>query len=95
MAVFKRVLCRQRLRRVPPAFSWLTFGQVPLGSAPSAVRLSEVAGVASAGTEFMRTVFCHFALHPDQVLGQEHVLSSGKEGDEVGGLEDKADLFPT
>ena len=23
MAVFKRVLCRQRLRRVPPAFSWL------------------------------------------------------------------------
>jgi hypothetical protein len=23
MTVFKRVLCRQRLRRVPPAFSWL------------------------------------------------------------------------
>jgi hypothetical protein len=23
MAVFKRVLCRQRVRRVPPAFSWL------------------------------------------------------------------------
>ena len=23
MAVFKRVLCRQRLRRVPPQFSWL------------------------------------------------------------------------
>ncbi len=42
---------------MPPAFSWDTFGNVPLGSAPSAVRISSVAGVDFAGDEFMSTVF--------------------------------------
>ena len=41
----------------PEPFSWLTFGQVPLGSAPEAVRLSEVAGIDMPGREFMQTVF--------------------------------------
>ena len=42
---------------LPPPFSWITFGNVPLGSAPNAARLSTVAGVDYAGEEFMRTVF--------------------------------------
>ena len=42
---------------LPPAFSWVTFGNVPLGSAPNAARLSEVPGVYLAGEDFMRTVF--------------------------------------
>jgi len=41
----------------PPAFSWITFGSVPLGSAPQAARLSEVEGVDRAGEAFMETVF--------------------------------------
>ena len=48
----------------PPPFSWMTFGNVPLGSAPNAARISEVAGVAYAGDEFMRTVF---HLEPGQI----------------------------
>jgi hypothetical protein len=42
---------------VPPEFSWITFGNVPLGSAPNAARLSNVLGVDMAGEEFMRAVF--------------------------------------
>jgi hypothetical protein len=42
---------------LPPPFSWMTFGNVPLGSAPNAVRRSVVTGVEEAGDEFMRTVF--------------------------------------
>jgi len=42
---------------MPPAFSWITFGNVALGSAPNAARISSVAGVDIAGEEFMRTVF--------------------------------------
>ena len=42
---------------MPPPFSWITFGNVPLGSAPQAARISNVPGVEFAGTEFMRTVF--------------------------------------
>ncbi len=42
---------------LPPAFSWITFGNVPLGSAPEAARLSDVMGVYLAGEEFMHTVF--------------------------------------
>jgi hypothetical protein len=41
----------------PPAFSWVTFGNVPLGSAPEAARISDVKGVEFPGDEFMRTVF--------------------------------------
>jgi hypothetical protein len=42
---------------MPPAFSWMTFGNVPLGSAPNAARLSNVVGIDYAGDDFMRTVF--------------------------------------
>jgi hypothetical protein len=49
---------------MPPAFSWITFGNVPLGSAPNAARISSVAGVNFAGEEFMRTVF---HLEPSQI----------------------------
>ena len=49
---------------MPPAFSWITFGNVPLGSAPSAARISNVAGVDVAGEDFMRTVF---HLEPGQI----------------------------
>jgi hypothetical protein len=39
-----------------PAFSWLTFGNVPAG--PGAVpRLSEIEGLDQVGNEFMQTVF--------------------------------------
>jgi hypothetical protein len=41
----------------PPPFSWLTFGNVALGSAPGAVRISAVPGVGSDAEDFMRTVF--------------------------------------
>jgi len=41
----------------PPPFSWITFGNVPTGSAPEAARLSTVPGVELAGEEFMKTVF--------------------------------------
>ena len=41
----------------PDPFSWLTFGNVPLGSAPGAVRLSSVSGVDRPGEAFMQTVF--------------------------------------
>jgi hypothetical protein len=49
---------------VPGAFSWMTFGNVPLGTAPEGARISEVAGVEYAGNDFMRTVF---RLSPDQI----------------------------
>ena len=49
---------------LPPPFSWITFGNVPLGSAPNAVRTSDVTGVEYAGDEFMRTVF---RLEPGQI----------------------------
>ena len=49
---------------LPPPFSWITFGNVPLGSAPNAARLSNVAGVDFAGDEFMRAVF---HLEPGQI----------------------------
>jgi hypothetical protein len=49
---------------MPPPFSWMTFGNVPAGSAPGAARYSEVVGVPYAGDEFMRTVF---HLEPSQV----------------------------
>jgi hypothetical protein len=42
---------------LPPPFSWITFGNVPLGSAPNAARISAVTDVDFAGDEFMRTVF--------------------------------------
>jgi hypothetical protein len=42
---------------MPPEFSWITFGNVPLGSAPNAARLSNISGVDMAGEEFMRAVF--------------------------------------
>jgi hypothetical protein len=42
---------------VPPPFSWITFGNVPLGSAPNAARIGEVSGVEFPGDEFMRAVF--------------------------------------
>jgi hypothetical protein len=45
-------------------FSWMTFGHVPSGSAPSAARLSNVEGVDNAGDEFMKTVF---SLEPGQI----------------------------
>jgi hypothetical protein len=48
----------------PEPFSWLTFGQVAMGSAPGAVRLSNVAGVDMPGNEFMETVF---SLQPGQI----------------------------
>lgn len=48
----------------PPAFSWLTFGNVALGSAPGALRISNVTGVDMAGEDFMRTVF---HLKPEEV----------------------------
>jgi hypothetical protein len=48
----------------PPPFSWLTFGNVALGSAPGAVRISTVPGVGSDAEDFMRTVF---HLRPDDV----------------------------
>jgi len=41
----------------PPAFSWITFGNVPLGSAPGAARISTIPGIDMAGEEFMRAVF--------------------------------------
>ena len=41
----------------PEPFSWMTFGNVPLGSAPSAARLSAVPGIDMPGQEFMRAVF--------------------------------------
>ena len=49
---------------MPPPFSWITFGNVPLGSAPNAARISEVSGVDYAGEEFMQTVF---HLEPGQI----------------------------
>jgi hypothetical protein len=49
---------------MPPPFSWLTFGNVPLGSAPNAARYSDVTGVEYAGDAFMRTVF---HLEPSQI----------------------------
>ena len=49
---------------MPPVFSWDTFGNVPLGSAPTAARISNVAGVDFAGDEFMGTVF---HMEPSQV----------------------------
>jgi hypothetical protein len=49
---------------MPPVFSWITFGNVPLGSAPGAARISTVAGVDLPGEDFMRTVF---HLEPGQV----------------------------
>jgi len=48
----------------PEPFSWMTFGNVPLGSAPSAARLSAVPGIDMPGQEFMRAVF---DLQPRQV----------------------------
>jgi len=48
----------------PEPFSWMTFGNVPLGSAPSAARLSSVPGIDMPGQEFMRAVF---DLQPHQV----------------------------
>jgi hypothetical protein len=42
---------------MPPPFSWITFGNVPLGSAPEAARISNVIGVDYAGEQFMQTVF--------------------------------------
>lgn len=42
---------------LPSPFSWMTFGNVPRGSAPNAVRLSQVDGIDVAGEDFMRTVF--------------------------------------
>ncbi len=42
---------------LPPPFSWITFGNVPLGSAPNAARVSTVAGVDMASDDFMRAVF--------------------------------------
>jgi hypothetical protein len=42
---------------LPPPFSWITFGNVPLGSAPNAARVSAVEGVDMAGDDFMRAVF--------------------------------------
>ena len=62
----KQVLADRPDQRVimPPAFSWMTFGNVPLGSAPNAARLSSVAGVGMAGDDFMRAVF---HLEPGQV----------------------------
>ena len=47
----------------PPPFSWMTFGNVPLGSSSNADR-SQVTGVDNAGEEFMRTVF---HLEPGQI----------------------------
>jgi hypothetical protein len=49
---------------MPPPFSWMTFGNVPMGSAPNAARNSDVVGVAYAGDDFMRTVF---RLEPSQI----------------------------
>jgi len=47
----------------PMPFSWMTFGNVPLGSASNA-RLSTVSGIEFAGNEFMQEVF---KLEPGQV----------------------------
>ncbi len=41
----------------PPPFSWITFGSVPLGSAPGAARISQVEDVDAPGNDFMRAVF--------------------------------------
>lgn len=41
----------------PPPFSWITFGNVPLGSAPNAARISNVEGLDMPGEAFMKTVF--------------------------------------
>jgi hypothetical protein len=62
----KQVLADRPDLRVsmPPAFSWMTFGNVPLGSAPNAARISSVAGVDLPGEDFMRAVF---HLKPGQV----------------------------
>jgi hypothetical protein len=49
---------------MPPAFSWITFGNVALGSSPGATRLSTPAGIDLPGDAFMRTVF---RLEPGQV----------------------------
>ena len=38
-------------------FSWMTYGNVPLGTARTPARLSQVEGVDMAGPEFMRAVF--------------------------------------
>ena len=48
---------------LPTRFSWITFGNVPPGSAPQAARMSNVAGVEFAGQEFMDAVF---QLKPDE-----------------------------
>ncbi len=42
---------------MPPPFSWITFGNVPMGSAPNAARISNVTGVDFAGDDFMRATF--------------------------------------
>ena len=62
----KQVLAdRPDLRVVMPSpFSWVTFGNVALGSAPNAARISSVAGVDMAGNDFMRAVF---HLEPGQI----------------------------
>jgi hypothetical protein len=58
----------------PPPFSWITFGNVPLGSAPEAARISEVPGVEYPGDDFMRMVFgldsgqCGVALNGPQTM---------------------------
>ncbi len=41
----------------PQPFSWITFGNVPLGSAPSAARISPVEGIDAAGEQFMHVTF--------------------------------------
>ncbi len=38
-------------------FSWMTYGNVPLGTARTPARLSQIEGVDMAGPDFMRTVF--------------------------------------
>ncbi len=42
---------------MPPPFSWITFGNVPMGSAPGAARISNVTGIDFAGEDFMRVTF--------------------------------------
>jgi hypothetical protein len=42
---------------LPSPFSWMTFGNVPTGSAPNAARISDVTGVEFPGNELMSTVF--------------------------------------
>lgn len=41
----------------PPPFTWLTFGNLPVWFRVRPPQLSEVAGMAGVGTEFMRSVF--------------------------------------